>query len=102
MKRPDYYLDYLNKRIEFCTLNLYHNPTLTSEDRKRFEEHRLDAMQKRKEYLAAKRNKDPKWTARKAVLEAFAETLPDLPKKNVQKQTPTEEAPPSEEDDLPF
>ena len=47
-------------------------------------------------------NKDPKWTARKAVLEAFAETLPDLPKKNVQKQTPTEEAPPSEEDDLPF
>ena len=54
-KRPDYYLEYLDARIEFCSLNLNHNPTLTSDDRKRFEEHRLDAMQKRAEYLAAKR-----------------------------------------------
>lgn len=48
-------------------------------------------------------NRDPKYAGRKAVLEAFAETLPDIPKKNVQKQTPTEEAPPlTDDDDLPF
>lgn len=55
MNRPDHYLEYLNARIVFCTLNLRHNPTLTSEERDRFYQHRADAKRMRAEYLAAKR-----------------------------------------------